>query len=140
MTTFKSKIGIEFVLPIVLVLGFVLFMGLTSGPVWAAVLISGILFLLIGYMFLSTKYIVQDHFLIIQVRFFYRKKIDVLTIRKIKPSRNPLSSPATSIDRLEIRHGQYGFELISPKDKTGFVQALMAINPEIQIEGMNVQP
>jgi membrane-bound ClpP family serine protease len=134
MTTFKSKIGIEFVLPIVLVLGFVLFMGLISGPAWAAVFISGIILLLIGYLFLSTRYVVQDHFLIIQVGFLYRKKIDIRDITRVRNSRNPLSAPATSIDRLVIRYGKFGFELISPKDKSGFIQLLKSINPGIETE------
>jgi hypothetical protein len=134
MTTFKSKIGLELVVPIGIVLGFVLVMGLVSGPAWVAVIIAGILFLFIGYLFLSTRYLVQDHFLIIQVGFLYQKKIDILSIKRVRPSRNPLSAPATSLDRLEIRHGKSGFELISPKDKNGFIQLLKSINPGINSE------
>jgi hypothetical protein len=137
MKTFKSKIGPEFVIPIALVLGFVLVMGLANGPKWPAVAISATLFSLLAYLFATTRYEVHGDELNIRIGHFYMKKIDIQTIRKIKPSRNPLSSAATSIDRLEIRHGKFGFELISPKDKTGFVQALREINPEIIVEGIN---
>jgi hypothetical protein len=43
----------------------------------------------------------------------------------VKPSRNPLSSPALSLDRLMIVYeGTFGFFMISPQDKEGFMKDL----------------
>ena len=59
------------------------------------------------------------HFGIIRSRYEYK------TITHIKPSRNPLSSPALSLDSLMISYsGKIGFFLISPKDKEGFMKDL----------------
>ena len=43
--------------------------------------------------------------------------IDIKSIRKIIETYNPLSSPAASIDRLEIFYNKFDSILISPKDK-----------------------
>lgn len=43
---------------------------------------------------------------------------------EITPSRNPLSSPALSIDRLKIQFGKRKFVLVSPEDKAGFIRAV----------------
>lgn len=45
-------------------------------------------------------------------------------IRSIKPSRNLISSPALSLNRLEIRYGSHKSILVSPADRFGFYQAL----------------
>jgi Bacterial PH domain len=45
-------------------------------------------------------------------------------IRSIRPSRSCVSSPALSLNRLQIDYGRQRSILVSPKDKTGFIQAL----------------
>ncbi|MFQ5610075.1 MAG: PH domain-containing protein [Woeseiaceae bacterium] len=43
----------------------------------------------------------------------------------MQPTRNPLSSPALSLDRLKITYGPKNRKvLVSPADKESFVQAL----------------
>ncbi len=54
----------------------------------------------------------------------FKWNIAVVDIRDITPSRNPLSSPALSIDRLKISLGKRKFVLVSPEDKDGFVRAI----------------
>lgn len=54
----------------------------------------------------------------------FRWKIPVTNIVDITPSRNPLSSPALSLDRLKIRSGKKKFVLVSPEDKAGFIRAI----------------
>ena len=46
------------------------------------------------------------------------------SITSVTPSRSLLSSPALSIDRLEIRYGKNKSILVSPRDKAAFIQAL----------------
>ena len=53
----------------------------------------------------------------------FRRKIPISEITSVRPSRNPLSSPALSLDRLRIDYGKR-FVLVSPADKSGFVAAL----------------
>lgn len=45
-------------------------------------------------------------------------------ISQIRPSRSILSSPALSLDRLEIRYGDGKSILVSPADRDGFAAAL----------------
>ena len=55
----------------------------------------------------------------------FRFRIPIDEITSIEPTRNPLSSPALSLDRLKITYGPQDRKiLVSPADKTGFVQAL----------------
>jgi hypothetical protein len=54
----------------------------------------------------------------------FRWKIQVHDIVDITPSRNPLSSPALSIDRLKVSLGKRKFVLVSPEDKAGFIRAI----------------
>lgn len=61
-----------------------------------------------------------------------RWAIPVAGITCVRPSHNLLSSPALSLDRLEVRYGKYDFILLSPADKAGFVAALAGLNPAIR--------
>ena len=51
-------------------------------------------------------------------------EISVGSIRSITPTRNPLSSPALSLDRLRIDYGAGKYLLVSPADPQGFREAL----------------
>lgn len=55
-----------------------------------------------------------------------RTEIPLKLIREVKPTRNPLSSPALSLDRLSVRFGEGRFKevLISPAKRDEFLQRL----------------
>jgi len=55
---------------------------------------------------------------------FFRWRVPLAAIASIEPTRNPLSSPALSLDRLLIRYGGGKRILISPADQAGFLRAL----------------
>jgi membrane protein YdbS with pleckstrin-like domain len=54
----------------------------------------------------------------------FRRTIPLSEITSMEPSRNPLSSPALSLDRLKVSYGKRKFVLISPADKAGFLSAV----------------
>jgi membrane protein YdbS with pleckstrin-like domain len=54
----------------------------------------------------------------------FRRTVPLAEITSIEPSRNPLSSPALSLDRLKVSYGDNKYILISPADKTGFLSAV----------------
>lgn len=56
----------------------------------------------------------------------FRWKVPLHEIRKISPSRNILSSPAFSLDRLRIDYGRGKFILISPAEREAFLRDLEA--------------
>ena len=51
-------------------------------------------------------------------------KVPLDQIQSVEATRNPLSSPALSLDRLRIRYGKGRFILVSPADKPGFLRAI----------------
>jgi hypothetical protein len=90
--------------------------GMASG-----VLVLGIYFGLVFPM----RYGLDDTYLL--VRFgICRKRIPLVDIAEVHPTRNPLSSPALSLDRLHVQFGQGPFQavLISPADRNRFLDDL----------------
>lgn len=59
-------------------------------------------------------------------------RVPVPAITSVLPTYNPLSSPALSLKRLKIRYGKYGFIMISPADRAGFLATLLQLNPAIR--------
>ena len=56
----------------------------------------------------------------------FRFLVPLSNITSVTPSRDPRSSPACSLDRLEVRYrGGRSRILISPKDKAAFLEALV---------------
>jgi len=79
--------------------------------------------LLLFAVFRGTHYTITEQELrIVSGPFRWTVPIDEITA--IAPSRNPLSSPALSLDRLKISYGKRKFVLISPSDKAGFMRAM----------------
>jgi hypothetical protein len=56
----------------------------------------------------------------------FRWHIALDEIRTVTPTRNPLSSPALSLDRLRIEYGRERSIMISPRDKETFLRELDA--------------
>lgn len=87
----------------------------------AVLLVAGVL--LVVSLLLRTHYTVSDGQLHI-VSGPFAWTIAIADITAIEPSRNPLSSPALSLDRLKISHGPGKYILVSPADKDGFLKAI----------------
>jgi hypothetical protein len=69
----------------------------------------------------------------------FRWVIDTEVIAEVFPTRNPLSSPACSLDRLQIRYGKSRLVImISPQDKAGFLRDLAARSPGLKLNGDRV--
>jgi hypothetical protein len=71
----------------------------------------------------TTRYDLSRQSLIVRSGPF-RWSIPLADIKSVTPTRNPLSSPALSLDRLRIEYGQGRAIMISPSDKGAFVRAL----------------
>ena len=67
----------------------------------------------------------------IKCGFIYNKDLDIEKIISISKTNNPISAPAASLDRIELRYGEFGSVIISPKDEIAFVKDLTIINPNI---------
>ena len=104
-----------------------------KGPI-TPLLIPVSLIVILAYLFYDTAYTIKGKELEIRFGFLYKQKIDITSIREIKETNNPLSSPAASLDRLDIRYGRSGSVLISPQRKEEFVNKLLKIHPEIVVK------
>jgi len=95
--------------------------------------------LFVGWIWLRTGYTIEGQDLKV-VSGPFRYTVPIGEIRRMKKTRNPLSSPALSLDRIEISFGEGKKIMVSPADRAGFIRALHAKNPQMQIEGELQRP
>ena len=137
--TFPSAIGWIIVIPMLLISGVIIIV-LAAGPgKWPALLVLISVQALIVHLLMTTHYTIDGGRLVIRCGFFYREAIDISSITGITETRNPLSSPALSLNRLNIHYGERGQVMISPKDRTAFIAVLRASNPSLKIDLKNRQ-
>ncbi len=109
---------------------------LAPGPAPGLGWVVGILIapaLFVVWTWMATDYTLTSSELLVRSGPF-RWRVPLGEIQEIQPTRNPLSSPALSLDRLEVRHG-HGVLLISPADKDGFLRSLIARTPHLELRG-----
>ncbi|MEO8188294.1 MAG: PH domain-containing protein [Burkholderiaceae bacterium] len=75
------------------------------------------------WLLFSTHYTLSDEALMIRSGPF-RWQIPIREISAMTPTRNPLSSPALSLERLRIEYGSGKAIMISPTDKDVFIRAV----------------
>lgn len=133
MKRFKSKVDIKLVMIVVAIvfiasLPFIL----TPNAGFAGFVINGITLLIFADMVINTEYIIDGKILRVKCGHLIKQQCNIMDITAVKPTRTLVSSPAMSLDRLELKLRDKSI-IISPKDKTGFVDALRAVNPEIKV-------
>lgn len=135
---FRSKVDallvvpavVGFGLPVLLIVG-----GLAEGrPLAGAVIPLLILaavapLLLISYTLTEDELIVRSGWL--------RWRLPLARIRALKATRAMWSSPALSLDRIEIRTDRGLWLMVSPAEKAAFVTAIQARVPDVVLEGLH---
>jgi hypothetical protein len=130
---FKSKLGPELVIPISLILGGISVLFIAKG-IWPGILIIAGVSAFIMHTFMTTEYIIDQGKLQVKSGLFFNKLVDIQSIRKIVETKTPLSSPALSIDRIEVFYNKFDSVIISPKDKREFIEKLLQINDRIEVK------
>jgi|SRR3569833_391764 len=128
---FRSKIDRELTIPLAVIIGGA-FIWVLYLKAWAGVMVIGVVALFILHLFATTYYTISGDTLRVKSGFIINTIIDIGSISKIKATRNMLSSPALSLDRLEIFYNKYDSIMVSPDDKDEFIAELKAINPHIK--------
>jgi hypothetical protein len=106
--------------------------------------VSGVLLLSAGFicwLLRSTYYVVDETRVLIRSGPIWFT-VMLETIEEIVPTRNPLSSPALSLDRLAIHYragSKRRMVMISPADKTEFLRVIAALVPGMVLEGTKVR-
>jgi hypothetical protein len=95
------------------------------------IMIAVILF--IGWIWFGTGYEISGDELKIRCGPF-RQRVPIQEIREVKKTRNPLSAPACSLDRMEIKYGKSKRVMISPADKENFIKAIIKKSQSIQLD------
>lgn len=101
---------------------------------WYGLGLIAIPILFIVDMFTKTYYVLTERELIIKCGFAFKKVLQINDIRKISETSDLISSPALSIDRLEIFFNKFDSVLISPKEKYEFIEALKRFKPDIEVQ------
>lgn len=130
---FKSKIGTTLVITLVVVLVPILIIIIKEGNSLPGLLILLGLIGFIVHLFVTTYYTVEGANLKIKSGFIVNINFDIKSIRKISETNSLLSSPAMSLDRLEIIYNKYDSVMISPKEKAEFIKTMLEINPTIEV-------
>jgi len=121
---------------------------IAAGNLWAArapfafraliVVLLILMAVIVLWVLYGTRYTLTDSILRVRSGPF-RWVIDLVAITEVFPTRNPLSSPACSLDRLHIRyHSSPSGLMISPRDKVKFLLDLVARSPGLKMEGDKV--
>lgn len=132
MATYKSKVGLEIVIPISVIVGGTGIL-MAYEKIWLGFAIILLVAVFIIHMFAKTYYQIDDRTLKIKCGFFYAQSININTIKEIKETNTPISSPATSLDRIIVRYNKFDNIIISPVDKESFINHLATINPNIKL-------
>jgi len=135
MVKFRSKQSVGLILFLTVLLGaegiLMIYIQSTEG----LLIVTGVAIFII-HMFSTTNYRIDGKNLKIKCGLFTNILVDIDTLRRISESNNPISSPATSLDRLELKYqknNKIETVLISPKDKEGFIKMVTEINPKIEV-------
>lgn len=133
MKIYRSKLGPELILTLLVILGSVFgLMVYTTN--WPGITIILVTTLFIAHLFMTTSYQIQGSQLRIRSGFIVDKTVDINTIKKVIATRNIMSAPAASLDRLELTYNRYDAVLVSPKDKAGFINELLTVKPDIEVK------
>lgn len=129
---YKSEIGLELSIPIGVLL---LALGglMIWNRVWIGLVIILITVIFILHLFSTTYYLIAGDQLRIKSGFFVDMTISIPSITKIRETHNPVSSPALSLHRLEIKYNRFDYVLISPKDRTHFIADLLHVSDQIEV-------
>lgn len=90
--------------------------------------------LLVISLYWQIQYKIVNGQLEVKAGIFGTTKVPVAEIKSVHKTYNPLSAPALSIKRLEVKYGRFDCLLISPQNKKAFIKELLAINPSIDIK------
>ncbi len=133
---FRTKVDALLVVPMAFGLGLPLLLivrGLVEGrPMAGAVVPLALLIAILPLGLIS--YEITDRELIVRQGWLrWRMRLD--RIQALKATRAMWSSPALSLDRIEIRTDRGLWLMVSPADRAGFIQALRARVPGVRLEG-----
>jgi len=130
---FRSKRAFWFTIATLLPLAFAFAMLFSDK--WYMSLLMGPVMLYVLPIYFRTSYKIHDiNQLTVVCGLLYMKTFKISDLQHIRPTNNIISSPALSLDRLELKFKNKEILLISPVKPEQFIEVLLAINPEIEVK------
>ncbi len=132
MMRFRSKVDALCVVPAVVGLGLPVLLvvrGLAEGRPLAGAVIPILLLVAIAPLFLISYQLTDDELVVRQG--WLRWRMPLARIRALTATRAMWSSPALSLDRIEIRTERGLWLMVSPADKVAFVNGIRARAPHV---------
>jgi membrane protein YdbS with pleckstrin-like domain len=108
---------------------------------WITIVATVVFGAIIGLFAYPVYYKITASSLLIQSGLLMRYEIPLSSIKRVQPTRNPLSAPAWSLDRLRIDYkdkDRSRFALISPKDKEAFLRELVHMAKDFELRGNEI--
>jgi hypothetical protein len=107
-------------------------------PATLAILVASLAipFGLVGWMFADTEYVIDGSVLRVHCGPM-RIVVPLDSITRIERGSSILSGMTLSLSRLCIRYGRFKEVLISPKDREGFIRAIVARVPSVVLEDLD---
>jgi hypothetical protein len=131
MKKYRSKITVTLTIFVTVILGIIEVLMIYE-KMWGGFIISLLVMAFVVYIFGNTYYLIQDNTLKIKRGFLFNKSIDILSIKKISETNNAIGATSASSDRLKIFYNSNDTALISPKNKSEFIDQITALNPSIK--------
>ena len=101
---------------------------------WSMFITGVLLLTIIAWALFDIKYIILDNFLIVSCfSGLFKTAFDIEEITSVRATRTIQSSPAASLDRLEVKCGRRSV-VLSPRKKQEFLAHLLKINQAIEVE------
>jgi len=91
-------------------------------------------FILISDLYLRTFYAISKDRLRIRSGMFFDLTLDIDSVSQITKTGSVMSSPALSLDRLEVKYGKGSIVIISPSDRSRFIERMLESNPNIEVK------
>lgn len=129
------KTGYNYLITLLLAAILMLVLIVTSGH-WIAFLMIFLIWFSFGSQWFGTGYYLNKEFLVIQIGIFYRRRIFISSIYSIWKSTKLTKVPTGSFRKLQI-HFNDGTIIIVPAFEKEFLDHIITLNPDIQIELKN---
>lgn len=97
-----------------------------------AIMIISLVF--VAWIWFDTKYAIKNGEMKVNAGPINYSPVPIQKIKSIRKTKTWLSSPACSLDRIEISYNKYDSIVISPMRIKEFLGSLHAINPSIKVE------
>ena len=128
---FHSKIDILIIGPLMAIIIYFFITSIRQDHNVSAVIV-GLVMLLVAHILVTTTYAVEGHQLKIRSSFIRKIDLNISDIVSLQETGDTKSGPANSMDRIRIVTS-HKTVLVSPRRKRDFIDALLEINPEIDL-------